>query len=84
MVQKLEKWTPSTGFQTRVPIRWRLDAVDPSCKKAIHHGHNAVEEVGMLAMNDYCDGSFQLSQRVKHNGRRPDVLGKKRDHPGVP
>ena len=62
MVQRLEleKWTPSTGFQTRVQIIgdsmlvinwmrgvWKI--VDPRKKKALHHAHNALDEVATLA-----------------------------------
>ena len=65
-VLKLEKWTPSTGFQTRVQIiggsmlviSWMggvWNSVDLGYERAIHHARDALDEVGMLAVNDDCD-----------------------------
>ena len=40
--------------------------MDPRYKIATHHAHNALDEVAMLATNDYCDLFHHYHSRKKY------------------
>ena len=74
---KLEKWTPGTGFQTRVQIigdsmlviNWMI-----GIWKLVDHAHSALDEVRILAMHDCCD---QFHQCCREWNTRADERGKR-------